>query len=405
MSKDDKPIPAGGSSMPAYAFPLEAFMPKRRFERIKSFAGSIETPCLVMDLEAVAERYADLGRLLPFAEVFYEVGANPMREVLELLRDLGAGFSVASRFELDQVLGLGVAPSKIAYGNTIKKRKDIGYAYSNGVRLFATDSPADVNSISDMAPGSMVTFRLLVEGHGADLPVSRKFGAHPDLVRQLIKLAVRLGLVPYGISFHPGSQQRDIGQWSTSLTTVGQLFRTAREEIRVDLKMVGMGGGFPAAYLEPSDPIAAYAEDIERFIGNSFGADAPERIIVEPGRFLVGGAGVIVSEIVNIAKKSVRDRYPWVFLDIGKFGGLIETQDEAVKYPIFFEGEGEALEVIIAGPTCDSMDILYEKWTYSMPSSAKIGQRAYILTAGAYTNSYSSVCFNGFPPLKSLALE
>jgi ornithine decarboxylase len=405
MRKADESFSPAAAPRESYAFPLDAFISRERFERVKKFAATRESPCLVMDLDVVAENFSVLGRLLPFAEVFYEVSANPMREVLELLRDLGAGFSVASRYELEQVLGIGVSPGKIAYGNTIKKRKDIGYAYASGVRLFATDSPADVNSISDMAPGSMVTFRLLVEGRGADLPVSRKFGAHPDLVRQLIKLAVRLGLVPYGISFHPGSQQRDIGQWSTSLTTVGQLFRTAREEIHVDLKMAGMGGGLPAAYLEPADPVASYAEDIERFIGNSFGADIPERIVVEPGRFLVGGAGIIVAEIVNIAKKSVRDRYPWVFLDVGKFGGLIETQDEAIKYPIFFEGEGEALEVIIAGPTCDSMDVLYEKWSYAMPSSAKIGQRAYILTAGAYTSSYSSICFNGFPPLRSYILE
>jgi ornithine decarboxylase len=253
--------------------------------------------------------------------------------------------------------------------------------------------------ISDAAPGSRVYFKILTDNQGADLPQSKKAGCHPDLARQLVKTAVRFGLEPYGLGFHPGSQQRDVGQWSTALTTAGQLLRSIREEIHVDLKMVNMGGGLPANYLEPTDPIPEYAENIKRFIDNGFKEGWPEEIIIEPGRSLVGDAGVIVSEIVNIAKKSVKERYNWVFLDIGKFGGLIETQGEAIKYPICFEGSGKALDTIIAGPTCDSMDILYEKWTYAMPESARIGDRAYIFTAGAYTQSYSSVYFNGFPPL------
>ena len=166
-----------------------------------------------------------------------------------------------------------------------------------------------------------------------------------------------------------------------------------------------MGGGFPANYVEPTDPLSNYAEDIKRFLDNTFKNDWPPEIIIEPGRSMAGDAGVIVSEIVNIAKKSVRDRYPWVFLDIGKFGGLIETLDEAIKYPIYFEGKGKPVEIIIAGPTCDSMDILYEKWTYTMPEKTRIGQRVYILTTGAYTQSYSSVYFNGFPPLAQYILK
>jgi ornithine decarboxylase len=388
-----------------YTFPLDAFIGEERFNRIKAFSQSKETPFLVIDLDIVRAKYLELRQNMPFALFYYAVKANPNDEVIALLRDLGSSFDVASRYELDKVLRLGVSPERVSYGNTIKKRADIAYFFEKGVRLYATDSVTDLNNISDAAPGSKVFFRLLTEGLGADWPLSRKFGSHPDLVRQLIKLAVRLGLVPYGISFHPGSQQRDVGQWSTALTTVGHLFRTAKEEIHVDLKMVNMGGGFPANYLEPADSISSYAENIERYLKNSFGSCLPETIIIEPGRSLVGDSGVIVAEIVNIAKKSVHDRYPWVFLDIGKFGGLIETLDESIKYPIYFEGSGDAQEVIIAGPTCDSMDILYERWTYTMPSSARIGQRAYIFTAGAYTQSYSSICFNGFPPLDAYVIH
>ncbi|TXT41904.1 MAG: ornithine decarboxylase [Spirochaetes bacterium] len=380
-------------------------MPKERFERIKAFSADKETPCLVIDLDVIKKNYEDLRKHLPFTKVYYAVKANPDDAVVSLLKDLGSSFDVATRYELDQLLRLGVSPDRMSFGNTIKKEKDIAYFYEKGVRLFVTDSITDLDKISRVAPGSKVFFRLLTEGLGADWPLSKKFGSHPDLARQLIKTAVRFGLVPYGISFHPGSQQRDVGQWSSALTTVSQLFTWARDDLKVDLKMINMGGGFPANYIEPTDTLAQYAEDIKRFLDNCFKNEWPEEIIIEPGRSMAGDAGVIVAEIVNIAKKSVHERYPWVFLDIGKFGGLIETLDEAIKYPIYFEGRGNPVDVILAGPTCDSMDILYEKTTYLMPDTTRIGERVYILTTGAYTQSYSSIYFNGFPPLTSYILK
>jgi ornithine decarboxylase len=380
-------------------------MPKERFEKIRDFAKDKETPCLVIDLDIIRANYDALRKNLPFAKIYYAIKANPNDEVVALLASLGANFDVATRWELDQALRLGITPDRVSFGNTIKKEKDIAYFYEKGVRLFVTDSMSDLDKLSRAAPGSKVFFRLLTEGLGADWPLSRKFGSHPDLARQLIKTCVRFGLVPYGLSFHPGSQQRDIGQWSTSLTQIGQLWHWARDEAHVELKMLNMGGGFTANYIEPTDSLQQYSEDIQRFLTNTFKDAWPEEIIIEPGRSMAGDAGVIVAEIVNIAKKSVHDRNSWVFLDIGKFGGLIETLDEAIKYPIYFTGEGKAVNIILAGPTCDSMDILYEKRTYTMPDKTRIGDRVYILTTGAYTQSYSSIYFNGFPPLTSYILK
>ncbi len=387
-----------------YRFPLENFMSQEQFERIERFASDKETPCLIVDLDIVKKKYAQLRALLPYAEVYYAVKANPMDEVVSTLRDLGSSFDVATRYELDQLLRLGVSPDRMSFGNTIKKEKDIAYFYEKGIRLYATDSTADVEKIARAAPGSRVFFRILTEGMGADWPLSRKFGSHPDETRRLVLRAKDLGLEPYGISFHVGSQQRDIGQWSTALTTTGGIFKWAREEHGIELQMVNMGGGFPSNYLEPTNAIEAYAEDIKNYLLNNFDGRWP-RVIIEPGRSMAGDCGVIVTEIVNIARKSLHDLYPWVFLDVGKFGGLIETLDEAIKYPIYFKGSGKQVDVILAGPTCDSMDILYEKTTYMMPTSARIGDRAYILTTGAYTQSYSSIYFNGFPPLKAYVLD
>ncbi len=386
-----------------YQFPLEDYMSRERFERIKDFAKDKETPCLILDLDIVRQKYEELRKNIPFGKVYYAVKANPHDEVVSLLRDLGSNFDVATRYELDQLLRLGVSPDRMSFGNTIKKEKDIAYFYEKGVRLYATDSFEDVDKLARAAPKAKVFFRILTEGLGADWPLSRKFGSHPEMTRNLILHARDLGLEPYGISFHVGSQQRDIGQWSTALSNVSSIFAWA-EDHGIKLSMVNMGGGFPANYTDPTNPIEHYAGDITSFLKMNFGEELPE-IIIEPGRSMTGDCGVIVTEIVNVAKKSTHDLYHWVFFDIGKFGGLIETLDEAIKYPIYFEKHGPTLDIIIAGPTCDSMDILYEKHSYDMPAGTKIGERAYILTTGAYTQSYSSIYFNGFPPLTSYILK
>ena len=167
--------------------------------------------------------------------------------------------------------------------------------------------------------------------------------------------------------------------------------------------MINLGGGFPAKYQSPANELETYAHEILRFIQEDFGEEHPE-IIIEPGRSLVADAGVIVTEIVMISKKAKLNQYKWVYLDIGKFGGLIETLDECIKYPIYSESKGYEEEAILAGPTCDSMDILYEHHKYFFPDALEEGEKLYIFTTGAYTQSYSSVAFNGFPPLKAYVI-
>lgn len=200
-----------------------------------------------------------------------------------------------------------------------------------------------------------------------------------------------------------GSQQRDIGQWDNAISICRYLFDSVEYE-GIKLKMLNLGGGFPATYISPTHETSVYASEIARFLEEDFDDDLPE-IILEPGRYMAGDAGVLVSEVVLISKKSEANQYTWVYLDAGKFGGLIETLDEAIKYPIYTERTGPAQETILAGPTCDSMDILYETEKYALPESLEEGDRLYFFTTGAYTQTYSSVGFNGFPPLKAFVLE
>lgn len=383
-----------------YVFDFERHMTPEKFERLKTFAADKETPFVVIDLERIAEKYDELHRLLPYAKVYYAVKANPHDEILKMLIARGCRFDIASVFELDQMLRLGAKPDDMSYGNTIKKARHIAYAYDRGIRLFATDSEEDVCKIAENAPGASVFFRILTDGSGADWPLSRKFGAHPDTIYRLVLQAAELGLDPYGISFHVGSQQRDIGQWDHAIATCRYLFDSLAEE-GVHLRMLNLGGGFPANYVSPTQDIELYCQEITRFLEDDFGDHAPE-ILIEPGRSLVGDSGVLVSEVVLVSKKSEFNQYSWVYLDVGKFSGLIETIDESIKYPIFVDRESDAVkQVILAGPTCDSMDILYEDTKYEMPAEITEGDRVYIFTTGAYTTSYSSVNFNGFPPLKA----
>jgi len=276
-----------------YYFPLDRFMDRERFSQLKKFAEGKETPFLIIDLEVIEKKYRELKDNLPFSQIFYAIKANPSDEVLTLLRDLGSSFDVASRFELDQLLRLNVDPTKISFGNTIKKPKDIAYFYEKGVRLFATDSIEDLTNLSEYAPGSKIFFRLLTEGTGSDWPLSRKFGAHPDMIYNLIVMSKDMGVIPYGLSFHVGSQQRDIGQWDDAISKCKYLFDAVKSE-GIHLKMINLGGGLPADYLDPTLSINLYASEIKRFLYEDFGDNMPE-IFIEPGRSLSGDAGVIIS--------------------------------------------------------------------------------------------------------------
>ncbi|WP_027350356.1 type III PLP-dependent enzyme [Halotalea alkalilenta] len=374
------------------------------FERLKTFADGQETPFVVIDLATISRAFDELVESFPSARIFYAVKANPATEITELLRDKGSNFDIASIYELDKVLATGVDASRISYGNTIKKARDVRYFYEKGVRMFATDSEADLRNIAKAAPGSKIYVRILTEGSStADWPLSRKFGCQTDMAMDLLILARELGLDPYGISFHVGSQQRDIGVWDAAIAKVKVIFERLREEDGIVLKMINMGGGFPANYLQRTNELAVYAEEITRFLQEDFGDDMPE-IILEPGRSLIANAGVLVSEVVLVARKSRTAVERWVYTDVGKFSGLVETMDEAIKFPIWTERKGELEEVVIAGPTCDSADIMYEQYKYGLPLNLSSGDRLYWFSTGAYTTSYSAIEFNGFPPLKSYYL-
>ncbi|GGM80252.1 ornithine decarboxylase [Longimycelium tulufanense] len=357
-----------------------------------------QTPCLVIDLPTVAERYADVRAALPEARVFYAVKANPAPEVVALLVRLGACFDVASPPEIDLCLAQGACPETISYSNPIKKRSDVAHAHRVGVRLFALDSTQDLEHIAAEAPGSSVFCRLLVEPAGAKTPFGRKFGCSADMAIDLLARAAELGLAPYGVSFHVGSQQTDPDAWEGGIAAAARVFRALAER-GIRARFLNLGGGFPASYLEPASPLPVYGKAVRAAVERHFGGMSPE-LAVEPGRSIVGDAGVIRSEVVLVSRKSYDDDHRWVYLDVGRYNGMAECEGEAIAYRIVTPHDGGPVgPVVIAGPTCDGDDVLYQRTRYQLPLDLRAGDQVDILSAGAYTASYASVCFNGFPPL------
>ena len=213
----------------------------------------------------------------------------------------------------------------------------------------------------------------------------------------------RIGLVAHGISFHVGSQQHNVEAWDRALASTAAIFRSCAER-GIFLSMVNLGGGFPARYVRKTPKLESYGKAIARALRRNCGNAIPETI-VEPGRGLVGTAGAIEAEVVLIAKRSPEDDLRWVYLDIGKFHGLAETIDESIRYPIRTSHDRDELApCVVAGPTCDSVDVLYEKTPYLLPVTLAIGDKVLIEATGAYTATYSSVGFNGYPPLKQYVI-
>jgi ornithine decarboxylase len=383
------PIPLNGYPNSAYAGHDDYFRRHR-----------LPTPCLLMDLDVVFERYRQLREVLPDAEVFYAVKANADPDLLRHLVALGCGFDVASPGEIDACLDAGADPVLVSYGNTVKKASAIRYAHERGVRLFAFDSAEEVDKVAAAAPGSRVFCRVTIVTTGARWPISRKFGCPPETAVELYRRADKLGLSPYGVTFHVGSQQTVPGAWAEGIRVSGSV-RDVLAADGIDLELLNLGGGLPAQYDERIPSLADYGAAIRAAVAETSGFP---RLIIEPGRYLPGDAGMIRSEVVLVTERTEPVRRRWVYVDVGRYGGLVEVEADAIGYPLVATRAGEAVgdetePMVLAGPTCDSTDVMYEESRRLLPVDLRPGDHVDFLAAGAYTTPYASVGFNGFPPM------
>jgi ornithine decarboxylase len=366
--------------------------------KIASFldSASLAMPCLVLDLEVVAQNYAALRRAVPAAKVYYAVKANPAAPILRLLADAGSSFDAASLPEIEACLAAGAPASAISFGNTVKKPSAIAAAHAHGVPLFAFDSIEELEKLARFAPGAKVYCRIAVTNEGAEWPLSKKFGTTCRRARELMFAAQDMGMVAHGLSFHVGSQQTGTAAYELAIAQVAMLFTDLKSR-GLELKMLNLGGGFPVRYQEDVPETAEFGDAIMAAMFRHFGNDLPE-MLIEPGRAMVGNAGLVASEVVLVCRRMAEDERRWVYLDIGRYGGLAETEGEAIRYRIT-AGHGATGPVVLAGPSCDGVDVMYEKTPYRLPLDLAAGERVLIHDAGAYVTSYASQGFNGFAPL------
>jgi ornithine decarboxylase len=366
----------------------------------------LETPFLVIDLDAVEDQYRRLMRALPFATCYYSVKSNSHPEIIRRMKSLGARYEAASIHEIEKCIRAGAPVGDIHFGNPIKKAQDISRAHHLGIHSYTFDSEMELNKLAELAPGAKVSCRLVTDGKGAVWGLCKKFGQPVEEVKRLLLKAEDLGLTPSGVAFHVGSQQHSPDAWCRALKETAEVFEFL-EGHDIQCEVINLGGGFPAngyngaGYKEGGFDIDEYGQTIGNAIEEYFGKSPDNyHVVIEPGRFMVAEAGVIKSQVVLACERHYEESTTnWVYLDVGKFSGMWEAGD--LIYPLRVENKmGKNVPVIIAGPTCDSDDVLFHRdLGVELPEDITSGDHLLFLNTGAYSNSYPTVAFNGFPPI------
>lgn len=357
------------------------------------------TPVLAIDLDVIATRYRQLTAALPDVTVFFAMKANPHPAVVRLVASLGSGIDVASTNEVDAAIAAGVPPALVSYGNTVRRVAEIQHAIGAGVRLFAVDDPSELDKLSEHAPGCQVMVRVNTDGEGAAWPLSRKFGTDVDGGRRLMRLAAERGH-GIGTTFHVGSQQSHPEAWDRALAHAAAVLDAAPAAGADSPRpLVNLGGGLPSHLEDPTPTLDEYASTIRAALDRHLGGLEVD-LAIEPGRYLVGDAGVIETEVIGVVERPGQDCERWVFVDVGLFQGLSETPGENIRYRLTTNAEGPTAPAVVAGPTCDSTDVLYERRPVDLPLALKSGDRIRLHGSGAYTVDCSTIGFNGFDPLR-----
>lgn len=370
----------------------------------KVLAQDRPTPYLALDPQVVRQRYRDMAAAFGDAQILYAVKACPEPAVLRALVAEGAGFDVASQHEITLCLAAGADPRTLQHGNPVRGPGAAARAAADGVRRFVTDSAEDVDALAAEAPGARVQVRLSVDDTGSATPFHGKFGALPDEAVALLRRAAARDLEPAGVTFHAGSQQTRPGTYAAAvavaLETAGRA-GLARPEL-------DLGGGWPVAYRSPVAGPAEFAAAVRDAVDGAVTAghvDAAD-LLLEPGRALAGPAGVLRSSVLRVSRRPGIDHRRWVYLDVGRYQGLAETEGEAIGYPIRVPGRaGRPAPAVLAGPTCDGDDVIYRRTPVALPADLAAGDVLDLLHTGAYTSSYASVGFNGFGPLEVILAE
>jgi ornithine decarboxylase len=351
---------------------------------------AFQTPYRAGDVTVIADRLIEFGDALRGIDPYYAMKANPAPEVISTLAGLGAGFQAGSLAELDLLTGHDVEGSRVLLGGTVKPAAQVRAAAERKIWQMAFDSEAELLRIAENAPGSCVYLRLDVSP-GQDR--GRPLGARPSQARLLMARARDLGLVPYGLAFHLGTQQAFPSAWRPALSLTGQVMSGLLED-GVGLALLNLGGGFPARYaLDTSAaPIGEFGRQIRKAVDELL-PYRPDTLVCEPGRFLVADSAVLVTTVLD---RSLRDGARWLVLDAGVHQGLAGGQRFPARTARPDAVAGALVPFGLAGPTCDPDDVIARD--VLLPRNVRPGDLVVFGSTGAYTQAAG---YNGFAPPKT----
>ncbi len=360
---------------------------------VRSMLKKHKTPFMLIRRSALQKQYERFRKCLPEVTPYYAIKANPHPKIIKEFVDLGASFDVASAAEMKLVLKLGAEPSKVIFANTIKSEEDIQAAKRRRVKLMTFDSETELYKIAENYPGAHVVARIKVANLGSVVQLSLKFGCDPEQAFFLLKKAKALGLVPKGISFHVGSQSKNVENYLQALEITAAIFEEA-ESNGMPLKIVDIGGGFPIQHFDNEIGInfERMAAQIRKQLKKLF--DSNVKIIAEPGRFFAGPSGILVTKVVG---RSFRNNKSYYYLNDGIYQDFSGMIFDHCKYEFKTLRRGPKFMCTLAGPTCDSLDTLAENC--EMPE-LNMGDIVYVKNIGAYSSASATPNFNGFPPAK-----
>ena len=342
--------------------------------------ASKATPYLVIEAQKVIEALQAFQKVFGARSIYYAVKANPEPSLIALLKEHESNFEVSSAGELELLLNLKVPPSRMISAGPIKTPDFIRDASAAGIRYFVADSASEVEKIATYAPGSKCSIRLAVSNEGSEWPLARKFGVGVEKGVQLLEIAHQSGLMPSGFTFHVGSQCTRLETWVEAIKMAQKALHLSMEK-NLPVTSLNLGGGFPIKYRNAVPTIDQIANTIMEQMKDTI--PQIDEIIIEPGRAIVGAAGTMVSSVIG---KAVRNGQKWFYLDVGVFNGLMESLG-GIKYPIAVNRQGKLSQCVLAGPSCDNLDVIDTE--VDMPD-IDIGERVLILSAGAYTTAYAS---------------
>lgn len=352
------------------------------------------TPFFLFSKKKIIENYQQFKKLFPNPLIHYALKANSEPQVLQILFDAGASFEVASKYELDMLKKIKVPPRKMIYGTSVKPASHIKEFFKFGVDRFAFDSFPEVEKIAQVAPHSRVYVRTIANDAGSVFKFSEKFGTDTASIIPLLSKAKELGLKPYGISFHVGSQASDAMAWANVLVSLRSIIQDLKG-MGIILDVLNLGGGYPCKYAS-SELVPSLGEIAQNTLKEYRKLPYKPKLILEPGRGIIADTAVLVASVIARVE---RRGSTWLFLDAGVYSGLFETMayQGSTRYPVTsMRGVGEAGESLfeLAGPTGDSPDVITRESL--LPQDTQVGDKLIFHNVGAYSIGMTTP-FNGFP--------